>query len=59
MQPIARLMDYVQYPQSLERLGICSTCPEFNTDDLKCAQCGCLMPAKVLIPTLKCPMGKW
>lgn len=53
------ILEYLQYPKSLERLGICTTCPSLEKETLKCNKCGCNMKAKVLIPVMKCPQGKW
>jgi len=53
------LADYLQYPKSLERIGVCSTCSSFIKETIQCSECGCLMKAKVLIPTAKCPQNKW
>ena len=54
-----QIADYIQYPKSLERLGVCSGCPSLIKDTLTCQQCGCNMKLKVLVPLMKCPLGKW
>ncbi len=56
---INQILDYIKYPQSLERLGTCSLCENFNKETLICSQCGCNMRVKVLIPVIKCPIGRW
>lgn len=56
---IEQLLEYLQYPKSLERLGICTTCPKFQKEYLICDECGCNMKAKVLIPIMSCPLKKW
>lgn len=51
---------YAVTPQN--RLKICNTCPELlqNVKPLeRCKLCGCVMRAKVLIPSAKCPKGLW
>lgn len=53
------ISEYLQYPKSLERLGVCSTCGKFNKQDLTCNQCGCNMKIKTLIPIFHCPDNKW
>ena len=59
MNLINQLIDYLQYPKSLERLGSCSLCDQFNKETMVCNQCGCMMKAKVLIPLASCPLKKW
>lgn len=59
MDILTQITEYLQYPKSLERLGICSTCDQFKKQDLKCDQCGCNMKIKVLIPQAVCPLCKW
>ena len=59
MTLLDQLTDYLQYPKSLERLGICTGCDEFEKEKLICNQCGCDMKIKVLVPLMKCPLGKW
>lgn len=58
-QALERITDYLQYPKSLERLGVCSTCPSLEQNTLTCRQCGCNMKIKVLVPLMKCPINKW
>jgi hypothetical protein len=53
------LLEYLQYPKSLERLGVCTTCPSLIKETLVCQECGCQMKIKVLIPLMTCPLGKW
>ena len=59
INPLNVVLEYLQYPKSLERLGVCSTCPKFVKDSLTCIECGCNMKAKVLIPLMTCPLKKW
>lgn len=43
------------------RYEICKTCPR-KTDLLKvekCKECNCVLFLKVIVPTSKCPIGKW
>jgi hypothetical protein len=54
-----QITNYLQYPKSLERLGICATCDQLQKEELKCNQCGCHMKVKVLIPQASCPLRKW
>lgn len=56
---IEQLTEYLQYPKSLERLGVCSTCENINKQDLTCKICGCNMKIKTLIPIFHCPDNKW
>lgn len=41
-----------------ERLQFCYQCPSYNKAHF-CEECGCFIPAKVMIPTAKCPLDKW
>lgn len=41
------------------RIDMCKVCPEFVGFTKQCKKCGCFLPAKVLIPFSKCPIGKW
>ena len=59
MTLLDQLTDYLNYPKSLERLGICSQCDQLDKQSLKCKQCGCLMKVKTLIPLASCPLNKW
>jgi hypothetical protein len=59
MSLVEQITQYLQYPQSLERLGICTTCPELQKESLNCNQCGCNMKIKVLMPGSNCPLKKW
>jgi hypothetical protein len=42
-----------------ERYSICQSCDQFNSTFKSCKDCGCFMPAKVLLKFSKCPLGKW
>lgn len=44
---------------SSERYKICEACDRFNSTLKICKECGCFMPAKVMIPIVSCPLGKW
>lgn len=59
MNLLEQVSDYLQYPKSLERLGVCTTCPQLDKESLRCNQCGCNMKVKVLVPLMTCPLGKW
>jgi hypothetical protein len=59
MTLLDQLTDYLNYPKSLERLGICSQCDQLEKETLKCKQCGCHMKVKALIPLASCPLNKW
>lgn len=41
-----------------EKYIICLAC-ERLTDKKFCSECGCFVPAKVLIPFSECPLKKW
>lgn len=42
-----------------DRLGLCFACDQYDEPDEQCRKCGCLVRAKVLLATEKCPIGKW
>ena len=39
------------------RLDICKSCDNYKNET--CTLCGCDMPAKVLVPSVKCKIGEW
>jgi len=41
------------------RLKICSECPFFNKEKVKCNHCGCPLLTKTKWATSSCPIGKW
>ena len=41
------------------RIDICNLCERYNTTLFICKECGCLMPAKTLFKSQRCPLGKW
>ena len=43
------------------RQRICKDCVELKPTMIgwKCSECGCYVKAKSMIPTSKCPLGKW
>jgi hypothetical protein len=41
------------------RLAICRECPAYQPLLRRCSDCGCLMPAKVLLANAACPQGRW
>lgn len=45
--------------KSKERLDICNVCEFLNKEKVQCTKCGCFMKLKTVIPTAKCPIGKW
>lgn len=50
---------FLENPQALERLNICSNCPKFDYTKDRCTVCGCLMTIKTFIPIFHCPENKW
>lgn len=42
-----------------ERYDICKTCEHFNAEKVKCKECGCHLPSKLLEAFEDCPIGKW
>jgi hypothetical protein len=46
-------------PESKTRMAICNSCNKLLKPVKICKECNCFMPAKVLIPIVECPIGKW
>lgn len=42
-----------------KRLGICQGCEHYIALSHQCAECGCIMNAKVKLPNAFCPLRKW
>ena len=61
MNPFEEAIKFLNEPTSKmasDRLSICKGCPELSSWNI-CNKCGCVMPVKVRIPGMKCPIGKW
>lgn len=41
------------------RLDICKGCDRYLSFMHLCAECGCIMDAKALLPNAYCPLHKW
>jgi len=56
------LRDFLNIPPAelaQKRLSICRGCEYFEAHYSRCSKCGCIMPVKVRLPKMKCPVGKW
>jgi rRNA maturation protein Nop10 len=42
-----------------KRLALCQQCEHYTALTTRCQKCGCIMSFKTLIPSSKCPLGKW
>jgi hypothetical protein len=42
-----------------ERFNHCKTCEHFNPEKVKCKECGCHLPSKLLEAFENCPVDKW
>ena len=42
-----------------KRMEVCRQCDKFNEITSQCAECGCFMDYKTLLPYVSCPLGKW
>ena len=42
-----------------ERMEICKNCDRFNEKAQTCQLCGCFMPLKTTMSSMKCPIDKW
>lgn len=42
-----------------ERIAICKGCEHLRTTIPQCKKCGCIVHAKAMLPTERCPIGKW
>ena len=47
------------FDYSKQRMDTCKSCEHYQPEPQKCGKCGCFMPAKVLVPFVKCPEDKW
>lgn len=43
----------------LQRIDVCKACPNLLKVIQTCKKCGCVVPAKALIPSAVCPEDKW
>jgi hypothetical protein len=43
----------------LQRINTCKACPDLLKVIQTCKKCGCIVPAKALLPNATCPAGKW
>lgn len=41
------------------RMAICRDCKFFVSLTQQCTKCGCIMPAKTVLPNAECPIHKW
>jgi len=41
------------------RLEICDNCEYYRKNIKQCKICGCFMPLKVSVESMKCPKEKW
>jgi hypothetical protein len=42
-----------------ERALACKGCEKLTAVVHVCKECGCFMPAKILLANMTCPIGKW
>jgi len=47
--------------EAVKKMKICIECENFVASTKQCKLCGCFMPAKVLVPMMRCPANpsKW
>jgi hypothetical protein len=41
------------------RMQHCEACPQYDAENDQCRKCGCLVSAKVMLNSEKCPLDKW
>jgi len=41
------------------RIEVCKPCEQYEPVLSKCEECGCFLAFKAMIPSAKCPLGKW
>jgi len=41
------------------RISTCRSCPKFDPDQFRCAECGCFLNTKAKVPFEECPLKKW
>lgn len=42
-----------------ERMEVCRNCNYFKTKSQVCELCGCYLPLKTSMVSMKCPLDKW
>ena len=42
-----------------ERMKTCFDCPSFDSTQIRCRSCGCMMKAKARFQAARCPLKKW
>lgn len=42
-----------------KRMIICRACDDFNSEEVRCMDCGCKLLYKTLMRTESCPQNKW
>lgn len=52
-------MRQVSAEKKAERLNICSSCPFFKSDTMRCGHCGCFLETKTQWESSTCPIKKW
>ena len=53
------IIEQEETEESKSRMEICNSCDRLMQPVKVCKECYCFMPAKVLIPIVECPLGKW
>lgn len=41
------------------RIDICKSCEYFDSEDMRCKNCGCFLDIKASWNSEKCPIDKW
>jgi len=42
-----------------QRLDICRGCNKYDSDQVRCIECGCFLESKASFALNSCPIGKW
>lgn len=56
---VSQILQYLENPRSIQRLEVCVMCEKYDKKQVRCQECGCFLKGKVLLPSAKCPLGKW
>ena len=65
MSIVDKAKEYVQETFLVEkevadkRYEICKSCDRFAKFTTQCKECGCVLLLKIIVPSFKCPLGKW
>jgi hypothetical protein len=56
-----QIIQVLKVPDTVQeiRMSICRQCDQLFKPLNTCKRCGCYMPAKTYLASVKCPLNKW